>query len=208
MIHKSQHLVTLMSFILMIFLGGCVQMTAAPGKAQNKQEAWSTRYAQLLKINTWRIEGAMAVHNDKQAQSANVTWIQKAQRRYKMYLSGPLGAGAMELSGRPDHVRLQTGDGKTHEATSPEALLASVQGWHLPVSNLYYWIRGVPAPGGGAVTQFDKVHHLTSLKQQGWTIQFTRYTAVRGIDLPSKLRLARGKLRIKMVVSQWQLSQA
>ena len=84
--------------------------------------------------------------------------------------------------------------------------MQQVLGWQLPVTNLYFWVRGLPAPNSSASTTFDPYHHLIELEQQGWQIQYERYTAIQGIDLPSKLRLKRGQLQVKIVISSWKLS--
>ena len=47
---------------------------------------------------------------------------------------------------------LQTSDGKRYNAASPEQLLAEQWGFHLPVSNMKYWVRGLPVPGIPATT--------------------------------------------------------
>lgn len=53
--------------------------------------------------------------------------------------------------------------------------------------------------------KFDAYHHLTQLKQSGWTIRYLRYTGVKNTDLPSKIFLTYPKLSLRIVVSQWQI---
>ena len=51
---------------------------------------------------------------------------------------------------------------------------------------------------------FDAYHHLVSLTQQGWNISYVNYTAVNGIDLPSKIILEHSALRVVIVITAWQ----
>ncbi len=129
---------------------------------------------------------------------------QQQKRDYQVSLFGPFGVGRTTLNGTPTALTLLAA-GKEYKAQTPERLMQQVLGWQLPVTNLYFWVRGLPAPNSPASTTFDAYHHLIELKQQGWQIQYERYTAIQGIDLPSKLRLKSGQLQVKLVISSWKL---
>lgn len=169
----------------------------------NQKLSWQTRQQQLQAITTWALSGQIAIQNQQQRQSANVTWLQK-ERNYTISVFGPLGLGGATLIGQADKVTLAQADGKKITASSPEALLAQSAQWVLPVSNLYFWIRGLPAPSIADKTNFDQYNHLRRLQQQGWVINYLRYTGVNGQDLPSEMTMARPPLKIKIVISQWK----
>jgi outer membrane lipoprotein LolB len=135
--------------------------------------------------------------------TANLKW-QQHQQDYSLLLYGPLGADAVKVSGQPGHVTLETADGKKFNASTPELLLAQQTGWQLPVSNLHYWIRGLPASGPRSM-QFDADHHLIHLNQSGWTIDYLRYSTVSQLDMPAKLTLENARIKVKIVINQWQL---
>jgi outer membrane lipoprotein LolB len=111
----------------------------------------------------------------------------------------------MKLAGRPGNVTLQTSDGKTYNAKSPEQLLASQWRFHLPVSNMKYWIRGIPVPGMAANTSFDHYGRLNTLTQQGWRIDYLAYTNVGGVDLPERLSITSPTLKVRIIVYQWNV---
>ena len=64
-------------------------------------------------------------------------------------------------------------------------------------------IRGLPVPSTPAQTRFDAYNHLTYLVQDGWRIQFLRYTSIRNTDVPSKIFLSNAQLNVKVIVNRW-----
>jgi outer membrane lipoprotein LolB len=80
-------------------------------------------------------------------------------------------------------------------------------GSRLPVSSLYYWIRGLPVPGIEAQKQLDAFHRITVLSQQGWRIEYSRYSSINQIDLPSKMILNNSALNVKIIINQWQFEK-
>lgn len=189
-----------------LWLTSCATVQPAPKLAQNESMDWGQRVHTLNDVQKWNLHAQIALRqlHTSQAWSANLQWSQQKQN-YHIALFGPLGTNSYELNGRPGNVELSMADGKHFTATSPETLLAKQTGWSLPVSNLYYWIRGLPVPSMSADKQFDNYYHLTVLKQDGWTIQYLRYTSVDRIDIPSKIFLNNPDLNVKIVISQWDI---
>lgn len=197
----------LRSYIIILLAFGltsCATLSEQPA-ALNQSISWQDRATRLVGIQTWDIKAVMAVRTNAGSEggSANLQW-QQNQQGYTMLLFGPLGADSIKISGQPGHVSLETADGKKFRASSPELLLAQQTGWQLPVSNLYYWIRGLPAPGLPGRKQFDAYNHLVRLYQQGWAIDFLRYSSVNQIDVPTKISLQNWRLKVKIIIKQWQ----
>lgn len=164
---------------------------------------WADRQASLGRIQNWWASGKIAVQTARDSGSATVTWAER-RGNYTISLVGPLGSHGMWLTGRPGSVTLRTADGKTASARSPEKLLAA-QGVALPISNMRYWVRGLPVPGIPANTQFDHYGRLTSLKQQGFNILYLSYTNVGGVDLPQRMSLSSSTVRAKVMIYQWRV---
>ncbi len=157
-------------------------------------------------IQAWDLSGVIAIRDiaNKNNISANINWQQASNHHYSIRLFGPLGAGALKLTGQPGQVKLTSSDGKTYTAATPELLLAEQAHWNLPLSHLYYWIRGIPVPSLPAKTHFDASHHLSELQQDGWRIQFLRYTSTQHIDVPSKIFLFNSSLNVKIIINEWK----
>lgn len=190
--------------ILLFGLAGCStvsQTTQQTPTTSVAPPAWKPRENSLTKINSWQIQGKIAVQTAKDSGSATVNWTKRGQS-YQVSLMGPLGTHSMKLNGRPGKVILTSSDGKTATAASPEQLLAQQWGFNIPVSYLNYWIRGLPAPGA-ANKQFDAQGRLKDLNQQGWHVQFIDYAQKKGVELPSKIFLASNSVKVKIIVYDW-----
>jgi outer membrane lipoprotein LolB len=129
---------------------------------------------------------------------------QEDNRRYTLNLLAPLGAGGMTLTGTDHHLTLTTDDGKVQQAGDPSELLRQNGGPPLPVQNLRYWVRGLPAPFSTATKQFDAYGRLSQILQDGWQIDYLSYTHALGQDLPSRLNAQSADTRFKLVIYEWQ----
>jgi len=191
---------------LIIAVSSC-GTTTSPNKtatAANTPIPKKERQTDLSNINSWRISGKIAVQSAKDSGSASVNWIQN-RGQYSISLLGPLGSHGLKLTGGPGHVTLQTSDGKSYNANSPEQLLAERWGFHLPVSNMRYWVRGMPVPGPSAKTHFDDYGRLTDLVQQGWHVEYQSYTKIARVDLPERISITSPSLKVKIVIYQWNI---
>lgn len=189
-------------------LASCASLTSKPPSpvTQTPSDTWDNRVGVLSNIQTWDLKGLIAIRNSRDAYSANWQWHQN-QKNYTITLLGPLGSSSIQLSGSPNAVLLQTSDGKKATSTSPEALLEKQIGSRVPVSSLYYWIRGLPVPGIPAKKQLDAANRLSVLNQQGWRIEYSRYALVNHLDLPGKMILNNSTLNVKIIINQWQLQK-
>lgn len=162
------------------------------------------REPKMVQIHSWTLQGKIAVQTAKDAGSATIDWSQH-QRSYTIAMTGPLGANALHLKGKPGLVILTDSSGKQISASSPEELLANAWGFHLPVSNLNYWIRGLPVPGLPAKSSYDTSGHISELSQGGWTISYLSYTTVKGTDLPSRMSLIAPGMKVKLIIYTWKI---
>lgn len=195
--------------ILIIILGallvGCATMQRAQPPSVAIAKTPQQRTQQLQQLQSWNIKGVLGISQSNRTMLANLAWQQQG-RQYNIRITGPLQLGGVQITGVPGRVRLVGGPKGVQTATSPEALLQQEVGFQLPISNLYYWIRSLPAPRIPARTKFDAQGRLISLQQQGWDIQYQAYQTVNGLDLPSRMLLTNSDLRVKMVIKQWVIS--
>jgi outer membrane lipoprotein LolB len=154
-------------------------------------------------INDWKLQGRISLTRGEQGWHAGLDWENHADR-YRLLVSGPLGQGAMQLTGSAQGVTLVDADGKVYQAADAETLLQQVSGWQLPVSGLRYWVRGLPDPGSRFEQTLDAQGRLQQLNQSGWDIRYQRFTQLDGVEWPSKLTLERDDLVLKLVIDQWR----
>lgn len=172
---------------------------------EGREISWPQRQAQLLRIQSWNMQSAMSIRQPQQAAIVYFAWQQQG-KNYQQQISGPLNISAARIVAIPGKVTLFQGNQPPITDTTPEKLLQSALGIRLPVSHLYYWIRGLPVPRVGIQQrQFDNAHHIVFLKQQGWTVQYVSFIHVNGIDLPNKMVLDYPGLEVKLVIKAWNL---
>lgn len=185
--------------LLSVFLTGCASMGNTPTLS-----SWPLQQQRAQALQTWTLKGQVGIHTQTQGSSFSVLW-QQLPRQSTLHFFGPLGLGNALLEQTPQNLTLSIGN-KRFTAQNPETLLQEQLGWPLPVTNLYFWIRGIPAPNAQASWQIDAQRQvLLSLSQQGWYIQYLHYQTVKGLLLPDKIYLARDNLQAKIIIRQWTL---
>lgn len=202
MLKITKHIIII---ILAGILCGCTSQIP-PKQNANYRPSWKTRQRQLRRITSWQLRGYMTMRSPRENLTAFLNWRQQVQN-YAIYLSGPLGIGTVHIYGQPGKFILQTAKGKKLIAKTPEQLVQQQLGWKLPISSLYYWVRGIPVPRVSATGYFDDCHRLTELNQQGWQIYYQNYVRIPNFDLPGTIVLCYQNLNVKIVISQWLVKQ-
>lgn len=186
------------------FLYGCAtQMEPPVDNATYSKKPWTLRKTRLGDKKSWNIQGAVSVTNRGKTQMGTFTW-QQVYQRYTINIYGPLNLAGVGLQGSPGQVTLYKPTG-TFTAPNAETLMQSQLGWYLPISNLYYWVRGLPAPGHVTKQEQDQYGHLVLLEQQGWTIQYQSFQSNDDTDLPRKIIMDNQNLHVKLVIKSWDL---
>lgn len=185
---------------LSVLLTGCASI-APP--AQNQNIAWSSRSQSLSQLTAWQLRGKLAFRSPADSGSASLNWNERANH-YVLTLFAPLGAGGMTLTGNDHDITLKTDNGQMQHSNDPSELLRQNGGPPLPVQNLRYWIRGLPAPFSPAQKQWDTYGRLSQVKQDGWQIDYLSYTHAHNLDLPSRLNASSDQVKIKLMIYQWE----
>jgi len=179
--------------VLSILLYSCAQLPQMPSTPADK-------------LKSWRLNGRIAISTPDDNWTANVYWRQQDQA-YQLRFNMPLGQGAVLLEGDDKEVMMRTANHETFKASNPDALVTQVLKIEIPVSHLHYWIRGIPTPkvpiGRYTLDDAQRLHHL---QQDGWEIVYGRYVNVYGLYLPNKIFLENDNFKVKLVISQWNLS--
>lgn len=186
------------------FLTACAPPKPATELPANEAMPLVERKAKTNSVSSFNISGAMAAKNKNKGWSASLNWAQQGVDSYQIRLMGPLGGGTVLIDRKGGAVTYKEG-AKTWSASNADELLQKHTGIRLPVNSLYYWVRGLPAPGKVDSTKQDQYNHLSQLRQSGYTIDYPRYTSVKGIDLPSMIRLQGQGTSIKLVIRQWKV---
>lgn len=178
----------------------------APLAAENKTISAEKRHQQIQAMQNWQVSGAIGITVNNKTDMASFTWTQQGNR-YEFQTFGPLNIAGIRIAGRPGNVVLYKNANQRIFAHTPEKLMQRELGWSLPLQNIHYWGRGIAAPGVDAKAQYDAFGHITTLQQQGWTIQYLRYQGVEGMDLPRTVVIQHRNLRIKIAFKRWSVNK-
>ncbi len=179
--------------------GGCATLPPAVDAG-----SWPARQAELQALESWTLDGRVAVATAEQGFSGGLAWRQQGARAH-IDLRGPLGgvALAIQLDGTRMTVTDANGISITGEAASD--YVTSEIGAPLPVAELRYWLVGVPAPDQPHQVSIGADGRLSALEQAGWRLRYSRYSPVGGLALPARIEIESDAARLRLVVSKWSL---
>lgn len=182
----------------LLLLGAC---SIAPPAQENSD--WLLHRDQLGDLDSWQFQGRVNVRYDDESHTPRIRWRQQ-DVEYDIRLWGTFNAGNTLITGRPGAVTMEQ-DGDIYRANSPEDLILSNLGYELPVSQLEYWIKGIPDPGSDAELSFNELNQLTSLEQEGWTIIYTDPRQYGELSLPRRVELTRplNDIRLRFIGLNW-----
>ena len=164
----------------------------------------------MLAIDSWTMRGRVAVRDaEGEGGQASLTWQQTGERS-ALTFAGPLGAGRVDLIVEPDRIRfIDAGNEQTLEYTGADAaerFMSEQLGWSFPVRSARYWMRGLLDPDARGKRLLTADGELAGLSQHGWSVAYQRFAEHDGQSLPTKLQLEHPRLRLRVVISDWQNS--
>lgn len=149
---------------------------------------------------TFELNGRVAVRTAREAASGTLFWRHGADFD-DLLISTPLGQGVAEIIRRADRYTLTTADARHLSAADPEALTEEVLGWQLPLAGLPDWVQGRVYPKAPGDVDYGADSRPQVIRQLGWTIEYLAYGD--GVGLPSRLRLVRTGIDIRLSIDSW-----
>ncbi|HBX36825.1 MAG TPA: outer membrane lipoprotein LolB [Pseudohongiella sp.] len=190
-----------LSLIFLLVLASC-QSTPRIDAPVNPE--WAQRQQVLQQIERWEFTGSINVRDAEEAHTSRIRW-QQDKERYRINLWGTFNIGATEINGQPGYVRIEQQGEDPVITDSPEELLYQQIGYELPVTELNYWIRGIPAPGEAHDLSFGETSQLLQFQQSGWQINYMGYTNFGTETLPTRIRIQKSPLRLDLYRLDWSL---
>ena len=189
---------------LVLALAGCVTAPVDSTRVlseEEREQRWQAHQARLEQLLTWQTIGRLNLRVPGRSDTMSIDWNQQ-QDSYQLLLNGPFGAAVARISGDQHGVKVDA-SGETRYGPTPEVLLYSLTGWQFPVSNLRYWVRGLPAPVGNPRLNLNNLGYPEKIVQNGWTVVYQQYGAIRGQRLPTRLMISGGDVRLSLVLTDW-----
>ena len=189
-----------------LLLSGCLSTVPLP---MDHAIPWATRYAAMTKYDTWFASGSVMIDYDTpdgdQNWDVRFRWTQ-TKTGYALRLMGPFGKHVATIRVDRRGARLVTADGDRKRAKTVAQLMQRQWNMNFPVAALKYWLRGLKVPRP-AVLVWDHQQRLLEIKQLGWEVDYTRYTAVNGIDLPHQLVLTHYSWTVHIGIESWKMNK-
>lgn len=192
---------------LVLLLSGCAPLQTSFPPSPTIHALWQTHQTHLTALKNWRLNGTISITREEENWRARVYW-QQQDSYYQLRFNAPMGQGALLLEGNDNQVVMRTANNETFVARDPETLVAKVLKLELPVSHLYFWIRGLPNPNLYThQLKFKKTGYLHALQQAGWEIEYGEYLKFNEneIELPKQIFLNNNQFQVKMVISPWNI---
>ena len=179
-----------------------------PNESHYQNITYKQRQLRLKKIKSWNINGSFSCTfpNPKthkiDTQTARFIWNQKVDpKQYNITIRFMADIATLTLKSNDSGITLEkNGKQSPNVYPSPEALTQATLGFTLPVSNLYYWTRGLAsplAPHNLSLT-LDAYHHLIHVQQGDWSISFGHFLATKQGDIPLRLDILNPKEQLKL----------
>lgn len=165
---------------------------------------------QLNQLSQWSVRGKVGYQFNNEAGSAYLNWAQ-TDNNYFVTLSGPFSLGAFEIKGNQD-AAVFTQNKKQYFTSEPELLFKDMIGWPLPIQELPYWAKGIPAPvtdteGAPPKASYDSQGLLQNLEQDNWHIHYAQYQVVNELFLPKKIIAKKDSLKLVLLFTHWELDE-
>lgn len=200
----------------MLLLPGCVLaglMLAAcapvqvrkPGTAQ-QLAAQVAREKVLGARSDWSLAGRFAASDGHHGGSGSLEWRQDGTH-YRFTLRAPITGKSAQLDGGPDGAVLTGVGDKPVAGRDAGSVLNQEFGWHVPVADLAWWVRGLRAPGEPAILTFGMNGLPATLDQDGWHVDYRDWFAESNPPLPRKVYASRDPYTVRVLIERWSMGK-
>ncbi len=180
-------------------------LVSCGGQTLLKRSTWERHLQQVQALEQFSAKGRLAYRKADDGVNANFAWSNNADD-FELELSGPFGASAVRIEYLAGKLYLSNQKREEYsDWLNPSELLHRHTGLWLPVDALSSWVTGIPLLDMAYQHRLNEHQYLQELQQDGWTIQYTRYTQVGELALPDRITLTKGEIRIRLVIDRWSI---
>ncbi len=191
---------------LIALLSSCASAPQIKNAVNAESQASHMRHLQALSaIQKFTLNGRIGVQTEGKGFSGSLNW-QHDNANDDITLHSPLGGQVAGIKKTSTQVTLEDAKGNVISASNAETLTENALGWKLPLTGLADWSLGRPSSATIQASSWDDQGKLTTLKQDGWDIEYQNYAENNGVFLPSKILLKSEKVNLKLLVEKWDFS--
>jgi len=143
-------------------------------------------------LNQWSVEGEVAIKDSAGKQKTYFEY-QSIDGEYKLFLrpNKRVGEPKAVLSGFEGEADV------TVDVKDPSAReLANAVRENLPMDNLGYWLRTLPATAKADIKETEE--GVSEIREAGWDISYNNFMEVGDYRLPDELTMKRDKTNVEM----------
>lgn len=200
------------SFAYLLFITLLISGCAHKAPRPMLTEDWQSHVEQLLPLQKWQLTGKLAVKVPNDGGSMSLLW-QQQPKEFSLDFTGPFGQNLLSINGQGKTVTLSEPDHAPITASTAEELIRRNTGWHIPVAQLTYWVRGLPDPSARVRAFETNGQGLPAqIEQLDWKITYNEYMSVAtsngAITMPKRIVAEYKDIRLTMVIRDWQMEAA
>jgi outer membrane lipoprotein LolB len=196
-------LAALIATAALLLTAGCKTLPPSAGTGPGADAPWPEQRAALEKLDRYGLNGRVAVAAQGQGFSASLRYQQEPSRS-NLALDGPLGIGGLRVDLEGEDITIATSRGEKLDGEAARGELERRLGFQLPLTELRWWLLGLPAPGEASVNQDEASGEIRDFTQNGWHVSINARVAGLGFALPQRLTAEREGARLKLLVEQWR----
>lgn len=203
---KNSPILSLLRLLLTsLLLSGCAHQLP---KAPLISEDWPKHQAQVETLGKWQAIGKLGVKVPNNGGPMSLRWQQQPEQ-FTIDFTVPFGQN-ISIAGQANHVTLSEPGKDPISAKTAEELIRKITGWTIPVAQLTYWVRGLPAPSA-KVTRFapNAQGLIGELDQLGWKVTYGEYLSVNTgagtLAMPGRITAEFKDIRLTLVIREWQM---
>lgn len=192
-----------------LLLSGCAHKLP---KAPLISEDWPKHQTQVDALGKWQAIGKLGVKVPNDGGSMNLRW-QQQPGEFTIDFTGPFGQNLLGIAGHQDQVTLSEPGKAPITAKTAEELIRRNTGWTIPVAQLAYWVRGLPAPTAKVTSFTPNAQGLIGeLEQLGWKVTYSEYlsvnTSMGTLAMPGRITAEFKDIKLTLVTREWQMEPA
>lgn len=144
-------------------------------------------------LSEWSVEGQVTIKNGKEKQKTYFEY-RNIEGEYEIALrpDSPVGqtsAIVRGVEGEPEAIQV--------EARNPKGeKLAAALKETLPIDNMSYWLRALPATDSAKLEQKQEL--VAGIKEQGWDIEYDSYMQISRYMLPERMEMTKPGAEVKI----------
>lgn len=201
----SRSLCLVLIVVLSVLLQACAGTKKVPVVDNASILLHQAHLKHIGHIKKFTLKGRIGVQAATKGFSGGLLW-QHTIHHDAIALYSPLGGQVASIVKSDEKITLADANGNSISADSAENLTQSALGWELPLAGLADWSLGKPASTSVMHSAWDEQGHLSTLKQDGWQIEYQSYVMQDGYMLPHKIYLKSEKVNLKLLVEKWEIT--